>query len=114
MGGVITLQMTHQVPINIEALNKYVSARSSKIVYEKRDYELDNDIVKMSWEEKDKRDWGGSAPTGEGEYDEKFSFMLKIIVSYEKRKAKKPLAFNAQELKVRIMQDFKAANIFIE
>ena len=112
--GVITLQMTHQVPINVEALNTYVSARSSKIVFEKRDYEIDNDIVKLSWEEKDKRDWGGSAPTVEVEYDEKFSFMLKIIVSYQKRKAKKTLAFNAQELKVRIMQDFKAANIFID
>ena len=112
--GVISLRITYQKPINVEALNAYVSARSNKMIYETRSYELDNDIVKMRWFEKDKRDWGGTAPEIEVEYDEKHSYMLRMTLQYSKRFAKKNLSFNAQELKTRLFQDFKAANIFVD
>ena len=112
--GVITLRIFWQRAINIEALNAYVSARHNKLIFENRDMEQHNNIVKLKWYEKDKRDWGGVAPQVEVEYDEKFSFMLRMTVQYEKRYAKKNLAFNATELHTRLFQDFKAANIFID
>ncbi|GMF31451.1 unnamed protein product [Phytophthora lilii] len=47
------------------------------------------------------------------EYDEENAFMLRLAISYKKRQAAKALAFNADELYTRLMQELDKARIFV-
>ena len=48
------------------------------------------------------------------EYDEMNGFMLQIAIMYNRRKANKRLAFNAEELYTRLLQELDKAKIFIK
>ncbi len=52
-------------------------------------------------------------PTVQLEYDEENAFMLQISIAYRKRQANKQLAFNADELYTRLMQELDNAKIFV-
>lgn len=47
------------------------------------------------------------------EYDEENAFMLRMAISYKKRQAAKALAFNADELYTRLIQELDRAKIFV-
>jgi hypothetical protein len=47
------------------------------------------------------------------EYDEENAFMLRISISYKKRQAAKALAFNADELHTKLLQELDKAKIFV-
>ncbi|DAZ96076.1 TPA: hypothetical protein N0F65_005854 [Lagenidium giganteum] len=109
--GVITIKMERKVPINLRNLKDML--RSKLLDDETHHFEGGIKVAKVVWTEKDKKEWGGSAPTIELEYDEENSFMLRMGISYKQRKAAKALAFNSDELYTRMMQEFDKAKVFV-
>ncbi|KAG6964097.1 hypothetical protein JG687_00006171 [Phytophthora cactorum] len=96
---------------------KYLSFKSQGVVSIKNEthhYEGGLRIAKVVWKEKDKKEWGGTVPCIELEYDEENAFMLRLAISYNKRHATKALAFNADELYTRLMQEMDKARIFVD
>ena len=98
--------------INVENLTKYLYTKN--ISHEDRDYDKVTDIVKVQWTEDDRRDWGGFAPKVTIEYEEFNGYMLNITLAYNRRQARRDLVFNARELKAKLMDQLKAAEIFEE
>ncbi|OQR92707.1 WD repeat protein 35 [Achlya hypogyna] len=109
--GVVSIRMTRQVPVDLKNLSTYL--RSKNISDESHNYDGNVRIAKVVWNEKFKKEWGGSVPTVQLEYDEQNAFMLQISISYRRRQANKQLAFNADELYTRLMQELDAAKIFV-
>lgn len=110
--GVMTLRMNTSRRLNIENLNKYLQLKGTAIANETRTTLGMNEIVHISWVEPDKREWGYHAPRITLQYDERNKYLLSVVVKYNRRMAKKNLAFNAQELKERLQSDFDAGEIF--
>ena len=110
--GVMTLRMNTSRKLNIENLNKYLQLKGTAIANETRTTLGMNEMVNISWVEPDKREWGYYAPRITLQYDEKNKYLLSVVVKYNRRMAKKNLAFNAQELKERLQSDFDAGEIF--
>lgn len=110
--GMITLRMKLMKKINVENLTKYLYTKN--ISHEDRDYDKVTDIVKVQWTEDDRRDWGGFAPKVTIEYEEFNGYMLNITLAYNRRQARRDLVFNARELKAKLMDQLKAAEIFEE
>ncbi|KAG9400358.1 hypothetical protein AC1031_010578 [Aphanomyces cochlioides] len=108
--GVVTIRMTRQVPIDIKNLATFL--RSKTISDESHVYDGNVKIAKVVWNEQFKKEWGGTVPTVQLEYDQENAFMLQICISYRRRQANKQLAFNADELYTRLMQELDAAKIF--
>jgi hypothetical protein len=50
--------------------------------------------VRITYEERDKRDWGGYKPKIVVEYDERSSFLITIDILYNRRLANRNMAFN--------------------
>ncbi|GMF25436.1 unnamed protein product [Phytophthora fragariaefolia] len=122
-------------------LLRYLSFKSQGVVSIKtHHYEGGIRVAKVVWKEKDKKEWGGTVPSIEVrvadaavallasfenaaadffffflqlEYDEENAFMLRMAISYKKRQAAKALAFNADELYTRLMQELDKARIFV-
>ena len=110
--GMINLRMKLMKKINVDNLSAYLHTKN--ISHEDRDYEQVTDVVKVTFSEDDKRDWGGFAPKITIEYEEFNGYMLNITLAYNRRQAKKNLVFNARELKSKLMDQLKAAEIFEE
>jgi hypothetical protein len=53
-----------------------------------------NDLVRITFEERDKRDWGGYRPRLVVEFDERTSYLLNMDIVYNRRMANKSMAFN--------------------
>merc|ERR1712139_757814 len=70
--------------------------------------------AKVSWREPDKREWGGSAPEVLLEYDEANHWLLKMEITYSRRKAKRAMAFNAGELRAKMQQQLETAGVFVK
>jgi len=110
--GVITLRMRMMKKINVENLSKFLHVKN--ISQEDRDYDKVTDIVQVVFEADDKRDWGGARPVITLEYEELNGYMLNMTLAYNRRHAKKNLVFNARELKAKLMDELKAAEVFEE
>ena len=110
--GAMTLRMKMKKPISIDALQMLLEEKGAYICQEERAFTDSVDAVRIAWIEPDKREWGGCAPTITLEYDERNSFLLSISISYNRREAKKNMAFNSEELRDRLMHDLESAGIF--
>merc|ERR1712054_566226 len=110
--GIITLRMKMMKKINVENLSKYLHTK--QISTEDREYEKVTDVVNVTFEADDKRDWGGARPVITLEYEELNGYMLNMTLAYNRRVAKKNLVFNARELKAKLMDELKAAEVFEE
>jgi len=110
--GVITLRMKMMKKINVENLSKYLHTK--QISKEDRDYEKVTDVVHVTFEADDKRDWGNARPVISLEYEELNGYMLTMTLAYNRRVATKNLVFNARELKSKLMDELKAAEVFEE
>ncbi len=94
-------------------LNKLSAMFQNKMkVFEERIVIEGKDIVRLEYKEPDAREWGGFAPSVVLEYDETNRFLLEVSINYNMRKANKYLAFNAIELKEKILGDLKRAGIY--
>jgi len=110
--GIITLRMKMMKKINVENLSKYLHTK--QISKEDRDYEKVTDVVNVTFEADDKRDWGNARPVISLEYEELNGYMLTMTLAYNRRVATKNLVFNARELKAKLMDELKAAEVFEE
>ncbi|KUF87047.1 WD repeat protein 35 [Phytophthora nicotianae] len=110
--GIVSIKVERKAPIQLKNLTSYL--RSKILDNETHHYEGGIRIAKVVWKEKDKKEWGGTVPTIELEYDEENAFMLRLAISYNKRQAAKALAFNADELYKRLMQEIDKARIFVD
>ena len=88
--------------------------KSKTLTFEDRAYDAVNDMVKMTYEDQNKDDWGKTKPIITLEYDERNSYLLTITVKYNKRKAKKGMVFTANELKQKIMDDLNEMDVWDE
>jgi hypothetical protein len=71
-----------------------------------------NELVSVSWVEPDRKEWGYFAPAITVYYDLTTQFLLSIELQYNRRLAKRNLAFNAEELRDRLKQDMDSAKIW--
>ncbi|KAL4133568.1 hypothetical protein PRIC2_003885 [Phytophthora ramorum] len=110
--GVVSIKVERKAPIQLKNLTIYL--RNKVIDNETHHYEGGIRVAKVLWKEQDKKEWGGTVPSIELEYDEENAFMLRLAISYKKRQAAKALAFNADELYTRLMQELDKARIFVD
>ncbi|KAF0700918.1 Aste57867_8566 [Aphanomyces stellatus] len=110
--GVVTIRLTRQVAIDMKNLATFL--RTKNIADETHVYDGNVKVAKVVWHEQFKKEWGGSVPTVQLEYDEENAFMLQIVITYRRRQANKQLAFNADELYTRLMQELDTAKIFVD
>jgi WD repeat-containing protein 35 len=108
--GTIALRMRVNARVNLMKLNQYLATKN--LGTEDRSFDGINHLLKLTWEETDKKMWGGTVPEMSVEYDEKTSYMLFFTVVYNKREAKRKLALNAYELKTKVAKELDEAGIF--
>merc|ERR1711991_716631 len=100
--GVTTVRLKINRKIFTDRLVEFLEKKERAL--EDRQYGDKNDIVKVTYTDKMKRDWGGSKPTITFEYDEKNSYLYTITVEYNRRKAKKAIVFRAEKIKEELHQ----------
>lgn len=108
--GVTTIKLKVNRKIFTHKLESFIKTKVS--AFEERVYGEVNNIVKVTYTDIVKQDWGGARPNITFEYDEANSFLLNVIVSYNKREAKKTLVFSADELKEKIMDELIAHEVY--
>ncbi len=79
---------------------------------EERKYFGEKEIVKLTYDEPDPKEWGGVSPTITLEYDEKNNFLLNAIIQYNRRLAKKELVFSADDIKQKMLQALEHHRLF--
>ncbi|CAM9176318.1 unnamed protein product [Ectocarpus sp. 6 AP-2014] len=82
------------------------------ISLEERNFDLSNDLVRITYEERHAGDWGGFKPKVVVEYDERNNFLMAIEVTYNRREANKNFAYNYRELKDKIQQELDTAQVW--
>jgi hypothetical protein len=108
--GMTTVRLKVNRKIFVNKLQIYL--RTKLHTFEERNYDDNNDIVRITYTDAVKRDWGGSAPNITLEYDERNGYLYAIVVQYNRRKAKKSLVFNAEELKEKIMDEMNSMDVW--
>jgi hypothetical protein len=105
---------TVRLKINRKIFNdKLLTFLRSKLhSYEDRQYDDLNDIVKITYTDNLKQDWGGSKPMITFEFDERNSYLLCVTVQYNRREAKKALVFTAEELREKIMEELNSIGVW--
>ncbi|CAM9159563.1 unnamed protein product [Pylaiella littoralis] len=82
------------------------------ISLEERNFDLSNDLVRITYEERHPGDWGGFKPKVVVEYDERNSFLMAIEITYNRREANKNFAYNYRELKDKVQQELDTAQVW--
>ena len=140
--GLTTLHIQIDQVVYIDKLNMFVAAKQKTLEDRKYIYHSDEgsspinskkDVTKttvlLSYDEYDAKSWGGTCPTITLEYHfgdgvtEKIeglktsqdvtAYLLKVCIKYNRRDAKRDLAFNANELREKLMQELQDASIFV-
>ncbi len=73
-----------------------------------------NHVVRVIWTEPLKENWGGFAPVVEIEFDHHTAFMLNVRIAYNRKQARKYLAFNSEELTAQLFEEMHRAKVFID
>jgi hypothetical protein len=108
--GITTLRLKINRKIFLERLHFFL--RTKVTSSEDRQYNENNDIVKITYTDNLKRDWGGAKPSITLEYDERNSFLLTVTIMYNRREARKSLVFTADELREKIMEELNKTEIW--
>lgn len=107
--GFIELEWISNEKIRSDKIRFLLEMKSN--VTEKRQYEQDREITIVSYDEPDRKLWGGSAPNISLEYDEKNQFLLKVKVKYNIRKGTKE-SLSGEDLKHKVLADLNHQMIF--
>eukprot|EP00949_MAST-11_sp_MAST-11-sp1_P000706 g706.t1 len=110
--GRIELRQIVNKPIRIAKLQRLVLDKD--LSFEKHSVNLQNKYVTIGWQEKDKREYGGTSPEISVTYDVVSKHMLEFSVVYARREVKRALQFSAEELKSKILQIFERADVFTQ
>lgn len=108
--GLTTVRLKINRKIFIPKLQQFL--RTKVHSYEDRQYDDVNDIVKITYEDNAKKDWGGTKPKVTLEYDERNSYLLSLTLLYNRREAKKSLVFTAEELRDKIMDELNQMDVW--
>ena len=108
--GLTTVRLKVNRKIFIEKLKLFL--RTKLHTYEERNYSDNNDVVKITYTDNMKQDWGGAKPTVVLEYDERNCFLYTVSVQYNRRMAKKTLVLEAEELREKIMEELNRMDIW--
>ncbi|RYH30944.1 hypothetical protein EON65_03805 [archaeon] len=108
--GITTVRLKINRKVHIDKLKAFL--RTKVHSYEDRQYDDSLDVVRITYEDNMKRDWGGSKPTITLEYDERNAYLFSVTVQYNRRKARKALVFNAEELREKIMDELNAMDVW--
>jgi len=118
-GGMITIKQKMHRRIYVEKLRDLLLTKAKG--HEERHFDSDapmnkdavkKDIVKLTYEENDKKMWGGSRPKVIVEYDERNQYLLEITLTYNRRTASKNLGFNATELREKFLGELEQLGIY--
>ena len=83
-----------------------------KNIIEERSYEQQREIVSITYEELNPKLWGGIVPRITLSFDEKNQYMMKVIIRYDCRKARKNERFTIDEVKTKIIADLRHQQVF--
>ncbi len=108
--GITTIRLKINRKIFIPKIHDFL--RSKVHSFEERQYDDNKDMVKITYEDKLKQDWGGAAPTITLEFDERNSYLLCVQVTYNRRQAKKALVFTAEELRAKIITELNMMDVW--
>jgi len=87
---------------------------NKKLSLEEEDLDDMASVKRITYEEIDKREWGGFAPIITLDFDEKNKILRTIIVKYNRRKADQQLVMNSQELIEKIFDEFTVMQLWDE
>lgn len=110
--GITTVRINVNRKIFLDRMEEFLRAKVH--TFEDRQYDTINDIVKITYEDKAKADWGNTKPIISLEFDERNQYLLTVTVKYNRRKAKKGMVFNALELREKIMDELESMNVWDE
>ena len=108
--GITTIRLKINRKVFVNKLHMFL--RTKLHSYEERLYNDSNDIVRITYTDNLKRDWGGSKPTITLEYDERNAYLFCVTVQYNRREARKALVFNAEELREKIMDELNSMDVW--
>jgi len=108
--GITSVHLKVQRKIFLDKLRLFL--RRKVHTFEERSYDASNDIVKITYTDNLKQDWGGAKPTITLEFDERNSFLFTVKLQYNRRMAKRNLVFTADELREKIMDELNAMDIW--
>jgi WD repeat-containing protein 35 len=108
--GLTTIRLKINRKIYVAKVQQFL--RSKLHSYEERQYDDSNDVVRITYTDNLKRDWGGAKPTITLEYDERNAYLFSVTVQYNRRQARKALVFNAEELREKIMDELNAMDVW--
>ena len=108
--GVTTVRLKVNRRVHIKRLQDFL--KSKLHTNEERSYDDHNDIVRVTYIDSIKKDWGGAKPTITIEHDERNRFLLSCTVEYNKRLAKKTLVFTSAELHEKIMNELNGMDVW--
>lgn len=108
--GLTNIRLKINRKIFVEKIQAFL--RTKLHSYEERQYDEAIDLVKITYTDNLKQDWGGTKPTITLEYDERNAFLFAVNVQYNRREAKKTLVFNAEELREKIMDELNSMDVW--
>lgn len=108
--GLTSIKLKINRKVFISKLQQFL--RSKLHSFEERLYGEVNDIVKITYTDNLKQDWGGTRPNITFEYDERNAFLLNVTVTYNRREAKKTLVFTADELREKIIDELNGVDVW--
>ena len=108
--GVITIRKIVNRKIHISKLDRFLLDK--ELTYEEHEHGVTNEIVKLGWQAKDKREWGGAAPDIGVVYDATSTYLLEIVIEYRRREVKKSLQFSAEHLLKKVTEMLSRAGVF--
>ena len=108
--GLTTVRLKLHRRIYVDKLVNFVKTKAQS--YDDRNYDSVNDLVKITYVDQMKQEWGGTRPTVMLEYDERNSFLYTVTVQYNRRDANKKFAFSAHDIREQIMQELNDMDIW--
>lgn len=108
--GLTTVRMNVHRKIFVDKLKAFIKTKTHS--FEERFYQETNDIVKITYTDNQKQDWGGSKPIIILEFDDRNAFLYTITVQYNRRQANKNLVFSADELREKIMVELNEMDVW--
>ena len=109
--GMTEVKISMKEKIHSEKLRLLLAMKSN--ITEERHYEESREIITVTYDEPNPQSWGGSPPTISLEFDEKNQFMLKIVIRYNSRKAKKDNVFSIAQVKERVLSGLIHQRLFL-
>ncbi|GMH61500.1 hypothetical protein TrVE_jg7076 [Triparma verrucosa] len=107
---IITLKQRLNKRIFVEKLRDLLKTKIKTM--EEFKYGPEKDIVTLTYEEKDPKEWGNAAPTVVIEYDQRNQYLLDVTLHYSKAEASRNLAFNATDLQKKLLTEFEELGIY--